>query len=466
MMNRVKHRRINWILLSLLGLAGCGGAPDTGLPPLRDLNVLVIVIDTLGSGHVGAVSDGLDTTPHLDALARGGVLFDNAYSVSPWTQPTLASVMTGLTPSNHGTLHLYDALSPEPPTLATEFQAAGHRTAGVVSHFLIGKKLGYDRGFQTYDESAVSDHHRAISSPQVLKAASGQLELLKDERFFLFVHFFDPHSHYLHHPDFDRTSGYTGPVRDWDHKITELRKRLDDLEPADTAYLRDLYREEIAFTDHHVGLLLQKLEDLGLRENTLVILTADHGEEFMEHQWIGHTRFLYDTLVKVPLIVSLPGRLAPAVNSSPVSLLDIMPTLLALDGRKFDGDGRSLLPLLGGGAGDPERPLFMEVAFPPSPVADGGTPGDTGTYKSGLVQGRWKLIHDLVTDRLALFDLQADPGETRDLFRPTHPAVRDLGPRLAAWEAGKVETWGLGEDRANIVDEEEKKRLRSLGYIR
>jgi len=459
-------------LPALVLLSGCLSSPPRpdGLPHLEDVNVLMIVVDTLGAGHVGCLNPRLDTTPNIDRLASSGVLFNRAYSPAPWTQPSVSALMTGRMPSHTGVLHLYDQLSDENETLAELLQDRGFATRGIVSHFLIAAKLGFAQGFGSYDESAVVPHHRGISSPQVTAKALEQLDALQDKRFFMFLHFFDPHAHYLHHPEFDRTSWYKGPARDWDLKITELRKHLDDLGPDDVRFLRDLYREEIAFTDAYIGMILDRLEALGLREKTLVILTADHGEEFMEHGWIGHTRNLHDTLVHVPLIISLPGAITPASVDSPVGLVDIVPTLMDLSGKAVTDpgwDGMSLAPILAGGAPDfRNRPLFHEVAFPYR-KDDAGTPVDAnGTFLAAVSQGRWKLIHDLTRDQWSLYDRQNDPWEQRDVAAEQGPMVRRLRNILSDWEQDKVPTWGLDGGKQNPLDKELEKRLKSLGYIR
>jgi arylsulfatase A-like enzyme len=460
---------ILWVALGLMLLlpTACSRqTPPAALPPLSDLNVLLIVIDTMGADYAGCLGGPESLTPNIDRLAASGVLFSDAISPAPWTQPAVASLMTGLTPSRHRALHLFDSLPDTAETLAEFMSGQGHRTSGVISHFLIGDKLGYARGFGTYDESAVGGH-KAISSPRVTHQAIAQIKQAGPDPFFVFAHYFDPHSRYLHHRNFDRTSQYNGPAREMNLEITQLRARRGELEPADIAYLRGLYEEEIAYTDKYVGDLLQALQDQDLARNTLVILTADHGEEFMEHDWIGHTRYLYDTLVRVPLIVSLPGVLEPDVVSEPVSTLDIMPTLLALGGAVREGlDGRSLLPALQGGQAQSDRAVFSEVAFiapendPPADKAE------KEAFLAAVVRGRWKLIHNLATDDWTLYDRQRDPGEMNDVLDRQKDEAAELRTLLLEWERGKVESWGKRLPGAQLMSEQERRKLRSLGYIR
>lgn len=469
----MSHVPFRACVLLVVALLGCAPAPESPLPPLDELNVLVIVIDTLGARHVGALASpdepGLDTSPNLDALAAGGVLFTRAQSTSPWTQPSVGSLFTGHTPSRHGAIHLMDVLDEDNRTLAEMMQARGKKTAGVISHSLIDRDLGYAQGFERYDASPIAGH-RGISSKDVSDRAIAELRRLKDENFFLFVHYFDPHNVYRHHEEFSRTDWYDGPAREWDPRIRELRARRFDMSDEDLRYFRDAYREEVAYTDHHVGRLLHMLDNLGLEENTLVILTADHGEAFMEHGWIGHTRYLYDTFVHVPFIVSLPGTLTPARVDAPVSIVDVVPTLLAAAGERDldDFDGASILPLLAGTPSERwgERPVFAEVSFLAGANEADPLILEKEAFLTSVTRGAFKLVHDVEGGGWELYDRDADPLEQDDLYADEHPVVRDLRPLLMEWEEGKTDTWGREFVNLEDLDPEQIERLRSLGYIR
>lgn len=464
---RPNHLTISVLLILATFVTGCGTESQEDMLALEDVNILMIVIDTLGTGHLGAWTPGLDTSPNIDALAAGGVRFSRALSTAPWTQPAVASLMTGFTPSRHGVLHLFDKLPDNHQTLAEALRSRGFKTAGVVSHFLINREQGFGQGFEVYTDASVKGNQ--VSSPKVTRTAISELRRLKDEKFFLFVHYFDPHSEYLHHPQYDRTSSYQGPAHNWDRDILSLREKRHGMTSLDIDFLRGLYREEIAFTDHHLGLLMAQLESLGLDDNTLVILTADHGEEFMEHGWIGHTRFLYDSLLHVPLVFSLPGKLEPRTVAEPVSLNDLMPTLLTLTSRsegETKGDGRSLHHFLTGAEGAGEHPLFSEVSFLAPPKERGTIIAEKEAFMAAVTSGDWKLIHDLDQQVWSLFDRSSDPGEMDDLFHENHPRVHQLQPLLMEWEKGKVETWGRNFEGIKQMSEEDRKRLRSLGYVR
>lgn len=464
--------RSRFSLVFAVLLTACAPRVESPLPPLEDVNVLLICIDTLGARHVGALAAedeaGLDTTPNLDALAREGVLFERAQAPSSWTQPSVGSLFTGLTPSHHGAIHPMSRLADDHRTLAETMKDMGKRTGGVISHFLIHRELGYGQGFDRYDVSPIAGP-QGVTSERVSDRAIAQLEAMADDPFFLFVHYFDPHSVYVHHREFSRSDWYDGPARHWDPHINKLRARRFDMTPDDVRYFRDVYREEVAFTDHHVGRLLDALDRTGVRDDTLVIVVADHGESFMEQGWIGHTRYLYDTFVHVPMIMSLPLHLPPDTIRAPVSLVDVPVTLWDMAGEDVDSeyDGDSLLPLL---AGEPEaewerRPIFAEVAFLVDAEERNPRMIEKEAFLTAVTRDDWKLIHDLAAGTWELYDRSDDPLEREDVYAPDHPVVRDLRPRLQEWEEGKTETWGRDFVGLDEMSPEQRERLRSLGYV-
>ncbi|MEN8161400.1 MAG: sulfatase, partial [Myxococcota bacterium] len=390
-------------------------------------NIVVVALDTVGAEHLGVEVPGLGHTPNLDRLAAEGVVFDRAFSTAPWTQPAIASVFTSRMPSSHGVLRLKHVLPSAAVTLAERMRSEGYATAGFVTHHLLAKKLGFAQGFAHWNEEHVSGH-RAINSGELTDSVIAWLDSHPgDEPFFLFVHYFDPHYAYQHHEAHDLTSAYEGSLVPA-MNIWTLRDMRTELSPADIEYLVGLYREEIAFTDHHVGRLLEHLRRLGVDDRTVVAVVGDHGEEFMRHGWIGHTRTLYDELIRVPLILRVPGASGTRVESSPVSILDLAPTLLEVAGAEPDPDahGISLLPSLVEAAPLPARDVLAEVSF------EGKRP-DAGKEKTvfltTLIRGDLKVVHDLVTDRFTVFDRSTDPEELVDLAA-SHPEAESLRAAL------------------------------------
>ncbi len=494
------------LLASAWSLLACRpeAVPERGLA-LRDTNILLVVVDTLGASYVGALARQTamgdpaaattSPTPNLDRLARQGVLFRRAYSTAPWTQPSLASLLTGKMPSSHGLTRLFDVLKGEELSLPERLQAEGYDTAAVVGHDLLGAPYGFDQGFNEFDETSARGH-RGTNSQRITDLSLNWLKNRSPRKpFFLMAHYFDPHFVYQHHPEHDRTSGYRGHLTPG-MNIWDLRNQRQNLEKADLDYLRGLYQEEIAHTDLHIGRLLEGLDEADSKRPTLVIVTADHGEEFMEHGWIGHTRSLYDELLHVPLIFHLPSVLAPAEVGVPVSLVDIFPTVSAGLRPKEPGqasveelDGQSLWPLLSMGvsAGPrvsagavssrlgensaaesalekerlEQRQIIAEVSF------EVGRDkldrhGEKVVFGTALFAGELKMIHDLIAETWQLFDRSLDPGELTPLSA-SHSQFRDLQSDLLRWERGRSKA---SSSERRTPSTEELERLRSLGYLR
>lgn len=431
-------------------VVACGSPAATGPRP----DLLLVVVDTLRADHLGCYGHGRDTSPAIDAFAASAVRFEAAYATAPWTMPSVATALTGLHPTVHGVTALA-RLPDDVPTLAGILARAGYRTGAVVSHRLAGRLPGFDRGFELFDEGQARGH-RYMSTPGVVRRARELLDTLAggDEPFFLFVHLFDPHYDYLRHPRIGFAPPRAGSL-DGDERIDDLRARLGDLTPEEIGFLSDLYDEEIRFTDRGVGTLLRILARRGLADGTLVVLTADHGEELVGRGWLGHTRTLYEELVRVPLLVRGPGVAAPRTVDAPVSLVSLLPTLLELMGVPRDGvaaEGPSLAPLLRGAGPPPREPVFFEVDFTRPEVR-----------KKGIRDGRYKLIRDDATGAVELYDLERDPGERDDLAASHPELVERYAARLDAHRA-RVEA----HRRAPVPVEfspREVRALRALGYV-
>lgn len=422
-------------------------------------NVIIIGIDTLGAEHVGAYSPGLTTTPNLDKLADNGALMQQAFSTAPWTKPSFASLFTGNMPSRHGVIQLNDILADTAETLAERLRSAGFQTGGFVSHVFLNRKSGISQGFDTYRVVSFKGNvHDAVTSHKVTDAGMKWISdaAAKEDPFFLFLHYFDPHYNYQHHEQFSRTSNYKGTLEPG-LNIRVLRDRIPTLTKEDIQYLIDLYHEEIEYTDHHIGRLLEHVRSLGLEDDTLVVVMADHGEEFMRHGWLGHTRTLYDELIKIPLIFSLPGKVREQSVSTPVSLIDIAPTVLDLLGVSRSAqsfDGLSLAACLLEGECDlPRDRLFAEVDFKSSNI---------DAHKSAVITDPHKLILDLPTQSRELYDREQDPEELKNLAETESGTLRELDEKLDEY---------LRRDKSKPVQgalehtPEEVEQLKSLGYM-
>jgi arylsulfatase A-like enzyme len=446
-------------LLALL-LAGFAGSalPGCSRPPSPP-NLLLVVVDSLRADHLSAYGHRRPTSPALDALAGRGVRFTRAYATAPWTKPSVASLFTGLAPSAHGVQRVPGPLSPQLPSLPESLARAGFATGGVVSHSLIGSRFGFERGFEVFLESEARGASH-LSSEGVTRQAIELLDRLTAEGrpFFLFVHYFDPHYTYRRHPEYGFAGRGTGRLRG-EEPIQVLRRLRESLSPAEVALVRDVYDEEVRFTDEAIGRLLSALEERDLASRTWVFVTADHGEEFLERGHFGHTRTLHEELVRVPLIAAGPDAL-PRVVDAPVSLASLPATLLELTGAAPAAafEAPSLAPLLRGGSAATPPPLF-EVDFVPTLAENAGN----RAHQRGLVADGFKLIENLESGRVSLFDLSADPDERVDLAERRPGLVWRLRDRLAA--AHDRMRPPVAPERAAPLPPAEIERLRELGYL-
>ena len=420
-------------------------------------DVLLIVIDTLRADHLGAYGYGRETSPHFDALAADSILWRRALSHAPWTSPSVGALLTSLYPAALG---YGDSRNPARPAdrvlyLAEILRDNGYRTEAIVSHTYVAARLGFDQGFDRFDEAdARGPGH--VSSRSVTNKAIAALKRPERRPVFLLAHYFDPHFNYLQHDPWDFDPGYEG---DLPEHMGELRRIARDLSPRDLEQLRARYDSEIRFTDEHIGRLISTLRELGRYEQTLIVVTADHGEAFLDRDdgWIGHTKTLFQEAIHVPLLIKLPGGIGGgAVVDAPIGLIDLVPSLLAtLDlraplGYAFDGRALPLDDVSALRAG-PERPVFSETTA-------------RGRWLQSVVRGRFKLIFDRQRGRMSFFDLDQDPGERNNLATEAPPALRELARELRAWNQA-IDPRRPETEEPPELTARERERLRALGYL-
>jgi arylsulfatase A-like enzyme len=427
---------------------------DGGAGALPARRVVLVSIDTLRPDHLGAYGAARATSPTLDELAADGARFAKCVAPAPWTPPSHVSMLTGLYPSRTGVRSVGDELRPGVHTLAATLRERGFQTAAVIASDLV---LPCARCREEF-ESVTEIPWRGDGSPDspvivdsgdaVTNAAERWLAARRpDDRFFLFVHYYDVHSDYRPRPDMARRFGADpADLEPGDNRWLIDKRDHGDVSPAALAQMQRLYDGEIRQLDDVLRNFFAYLRAHGLWEGTLIVVTADHGEEFLEHGGLLHGRTLYEELVRVPLILRGPGVPRGRVVPHVVSTVDVVPTILAAVGAPPpDGlDGRSLLPLL---AGDDRR------------WADRAASEADQTHRKRMVRvGPLKLIHDDETGD-ELYDLRDDPGERRNVAAERPREVADLAATMASTLAGAAPA---GAPR---LDDATRERLRALGYL-
>ncbi len=331
------------------------------LSPVSD-NVVLISIDSLRADRLSAYGHARPTSPTMDQLARQGVRFAEAWTTAPWTLPAHMSMLTGLYPFSHRVNTESDRLPPAVTTLAERLAATGMRRAGFVSEGLVGSSYGFARGFDTFDDTTAVRAFAEVdeeTAPIILRQAEDWLRRHGDQRFFLFLHFWDVHYDYVPPAPYDRMfdPDYRGPIDGRNFMFDDAI--APGMKQADLDHLLARYDGEIRWVDDHLARLLAALVAAGLDGRTAIIVTADHGEEFFEHGYKGHGAALYRPVMQIPLIIRAPGIPPGRVVDEPVSLVDLVPTILELTGVPLDEplDGISLVPAMAGRARLPERVL-------------------------------------------------------------------------------------------------------------
>jgi arylsulfatase A-like enzyme/Tfp pilus assembly protein PilF len=405
------------------GLAGTASSRQLSQTP----SILLISLDTTRADHLGCYGYRAASTPHIDRWADEGVVFEQALSPVPITLPAHASILTGLFAHRHGVRDngIY-GLPEGPETLPGRLAEAGYDTAAVVAAAVLDRQYGLDRGFGVYDDT-VSGGRFEIAERKAGEVTDRALSVARGltRPFFLFVHYFDPHSSY------------------------------DPPAPFSSRYRSSPYDGEIAYVDQELGRLRRELTSLGLLDDTIVVITSDHGEGLGEHGEPTHGVFLYQSTLHVPLVMVVPG-LWPAGTRVQhlVSLVDIVPTLLELTGSPAlaDLDGSSLAGLVDGGSrGERWLPLESEYGFNAYGWAT----------LAGITDGKQKWIG---APEPELYDLARDPGERRNLA-VAQPDERDRLVSLWRAQVAEDRRASLDQDLPGLAGPERLARLSALGYV-
>jgi choline-sulfatase len=387
--------------------------------------VIVVVIDTLRADRLPVYGYTAGRTPALTAFAQESVVFDRAYAHAPQTLPSHVSMFTGRLPFEHKVRdNLGFTLAPNTPTLAAVFRSAGYKTGGFVSAFVLRPETGVGQGFEVYDATfppMAADRSAAQvqrPGPQTLAAAEAWLDSLASNRFFLFFHLYEPHKPY------------------------RPPERFKGLPP---------YDGEVAFADEIVGGLFSSLKKRGWYDAATIVVVADHGEGLGDHIEEEHGLFLYDEVIRVPLIVRLPrAQFAGRRVKEPVQHIDLVPTLAALEGLRPPAGlrGRDLSVALSGSGSLAAQGIYAEALYP--------------RYHFG-----WSELLSFTDDRFRyikapreeLYDLERDPGEKTNVAAERTQATTALRSALDALVAGR------DIDAPSTVSDEDRQRLAALGYV-
>lgn len=500
-------------LLSITLCAACGGGE---VQAAARKNVLIVALDTLRPDHLGFYGYDRDTSPALDAFAADFTVFDNAHTVAPWTAPSLISLMTSLYPDAHDVKASPDPglLSDDVLTLAEALKTVGYRTGAFTEGGYAKPDFGLGQGFDTYpgnpgDETGFTSNRRYPSrlAANVDRCLAWMGEA-SEEPFLCFFQTYEPHSPYQapteivrrYIPDFDEEADHArlaqavemwnqeAEVSDADLRLfqrhlmhCDLRglPKIDDpralrdqsrvqgislfhgevsSSPGMSEWYTDLYDAEISFADGELARLWSFLEQGGLADDTIVILVSDHGEALGEHGDIGHGRSLFNELTRILFAARVPGLEQVDRSAEPVSLVDVMPTVLDLLGVPSAGlglHGQSFASLLVGGTGDPQRPLFSHATLKKEHP------------QHAVRQGDWCLIVDDLSGETELYDLAQDPGETTNVTA-LHPERTSRMLKLLRSRSGVDKTLAaelnIGRTDTELSDES-RAELRALGYI-
>jgi arylsulfatase A-like enzyme len=443
------------VLVEQLDLLSEPNPPAAPLPARP--NVVLFLVDALRADMLGAYGHQAPTSPRFDAFAREAVVFEHASAQSSWTRPSVASLLTGLGVEAHGVGGLTNLLVSQVTTLPETLQLAGYRTGALVANPVVSPALGFAQGFASWNDGPAIRHRRAAD---MIEPAFTWIER-GGEPFFLYIHTLDPHKPYEPAPEHRKPflfDDYRGS-QNLSVLLSKKERSADELR-----FLRGAYQGEVHQNDAAFGAFLDGLAARGLLEQSLIVFTADHGEELFEHGSYGHGGTLYGEVLHIPLALRLPGPARRASRDAlPVQHADVAPTVLGLVGAAAPTEmtGRDLSARCQGRPMAPQEPSLIVSRLTYAP-AD----------KVAARHGSLKLIVNQEAargeqPRHELYDLDRDPGETLNLATERPLELRALRAQSAALLAAEAALRRrLGAGREAPIGAEQEEQLRALGYIR
>jgi arylsulfatase A-like enzyme len=464
--------------------------------PWNRPNVLLYMIDTLRADHASLYGYARDTTPFLKRLGAQGLVFDDCQVQATWTKPSVASLLTSLYSYTHGIRRDDDTIPQGSATLAEQLRAAGYVTASMVANPLAGRLSGLQRGFDYLSEwEAVTRYvngkeDRATDSAAVNRVAFPWLEQHRDEPFFLYAHVTDPHAPYQPPAAFEEKFANPAETPQFDRDFVKLKNMVlsrgggfgvsralcvkGGVQP--DRFIRraaDRYDAKILHNDWRFEQLTEKLKQLGILDNTLIIVVSDHGEEFWEHGWTGHGQSLYEELARGVLLMWNPKLIpAPRRIAEPVQLIDVMPTVLDLLGLRIPDavEGQSLSPFIKGRPFQRRGPVMTSRFAHPYSQHNELLP-ENHIDSVALLDASWKLIYrekgkEAGMNQVELYDRRADRGDTKNVALRNPREVERMMAGISRWmDTQEQVRRALSHGTKAAVDQQTMDRLRSLGYL-
>ena len=422
--------------------------------------IILISFDTLRADSLGIYGYHRNTSPFIDAFAQESIVFENAIAQAPWTLPSHMSIMTSLYPTSHGVVETDLRLADEQVTLAELLRAGGYQTAAFTSGGPMSEVYGFDQGFDTYD-------HKWITIEQLLPKVKEWLETNKSNPFFLFIHSFDIHDPYKPPPPYKaifHNFPYTGTLLPNNKTLKAASVKELDVNDEDLRHFRALYDGGIRYTDEKIGEFLSYLRDSGLEDRSLIIITADHGEEFKEHGSFLHGRLYYRPNLHVPLIMRIPHypRREIRINEF-VQSIDLLPTILDVAGLPShpNAQGRNLLPSIKRHRNFFNRFLW-KIANPFTKDSNISFAEHHKTKSCSIITDGYQLIYHAESDSMELFNLKDDPLEQNNIAAAHTNITERLFSKCVAFYNAETSKY-----KAIVTDlgEVQRKQLEALGYI-
>jgi arylsulfatase A-like enzyme len=442
-----------------------------------DFNIVLITIDALRADHLSCYGYNRNTSPNIDRIAEKGIIFKNATATSSWTAPSMASLFTSVYPINHGVVHgmgykkdetIYtqEVFSDELTTLAELLKEHGYTTIGVASNLHLSEKFGFARGFDSF---GCLPFVPADSVNRIICRLESEIKNF--DKYFLWIHYIDPHYPY-------------SPRKPWiNHYLPEEStlqiSNLSDLSPMDlmifnnklkkdnrelskqtiTMLKKNLlarYDSEINYVDSYIGELIQIFDQ---DDNTIIIITSDHGEEFFEYDYVGHGNNLHHETTHIPLIIKLPSSYKKGIVEKNISLVDVMPTILhTLNITAPD-------QTLGQSFWENKEPLFWlkkMLLRKESSEYKFAELDNWYTFKS-IITPEWKYIYDYKDNTEQLYNIKSDPMELNNLADKKAKQCNKLREQLFKWVSDSKKYPTIKQARK--LSPEEKEKLKELGYI-